>query len=246
MNQRILSVDVCKEIANKLPEQLIRRILDDCFNCPEERIVEILQEENEKFHRREMLTMEDMPEEDYFVYPCKDFYCTQENCFFYHTPRQQRRKSQYSIMPCKYIFRFNYWDFPFKCVKKELCKYAHTENEVKYHRNKRFLNAPKEIITQIEIPLSEDKTNLEILYESTREIEKEIENKRETLEKLKQKYHDIKNPFFSMESISLCGICRKNPYVFVNVPCGHPVCIDCKSQSVCSKCKVPCEIIKTN
>ena len=249
-------ISTCKEFAKNLPEQMILQILNKCSRCPDEEIAYILQTENEKYTNLPVATRLPVSDDEIFTRPCPDMYCNQINCPYFHNPKQQRRPQPpyfYFNKPCNNIFRNNYWEFPNICLKKSQCKYAHTENELKYHRENRVSH---ESITRGEssyrIEEIQDPEN-EICCSETNYLKKNIEQirniyteKQKVLNERKQQVAKVSYETSQLKSNNRCVICYINEYTCVNIPCGHPICYGCRSLHACSKCQEVCQIININ
>ena len=111
MRRNHLDIIAYKDLAIKLPEQMIINILNSNKSKTEDQIVDVLLEENEKYKPYSEQTKFQMAKDDYFTLKCENFYCDQNNCFYYHNDKQYRRPQShffYKPSPCFNVFRNDY------------------------------------------------------------------------------------------------------------------------------------------
>ena len=254
MRRNHLDIIAYKDLANKLPEQMIINILNSNKSKTEDQIVDVLLEENEKYKPYSEQTKFQMAKDDYFTLKCENFYCDQNNCFYYHNDKQYRRPQShffYKPSPCFNVFRNDYWEHPSICRKKESCKFSHTKNEITYYIGQEtrgfdnFYNEKNTLQSEEFVSLSENFCNNEIEYfiSSISGLNKEINEKSEECNKKMQKLQDLNRLIKDYESRNFCVLCWRNHYTCIALPCGHPLCSKCRSLPNCPKCNYKCDQI---
>jgi hypothetical protein len=259
-----LDIDLltCREIANKLPQEIILNIIQKHSARSQDEIINILLSENEKFQNLPALTLDPVSQEDLYTLECKIPYCSQEKCGYYHNQKQYRRpQSQFSYRekPCFRVYRNNYWENPSMCPKKNSCEYAHTENEIKHYIKPKNSVYKSGLFSKTNSGYPEDEeinfiqedccntNDIDYLLQNINTLQHEINKKQQESYVKKERLKEINNNIGILASNSLCANCNKKEYSYINIPCGHPMCFNCRCLPNCLKCQNKCEkIVKIN
>ena len=201
----------------------------------------------------------------YKVDMCANPSCEDPNCLFYHNADERRRDddSLYSFTPCSntYIESARAFKDPAKCVRGEECPYAHTLNEVYYHKDyyrtvscgkaacrSRLCPFSHETISAVrpaEVPQAPASTSIS---KSENDLQMSLLDRmckvNSDIGGLKIQIEEATEQLKRMEDQLACVHCGKpqQQYAFY---CGHAFCLVCvevnikQKTYICRKCNKP-------
>ena len=200
--------------------------------------------------------------ETYKVNPCTRFGCKRdEKCVDYHYLWEKRRANDglYSYQPCGFVYDEGKQKFreESRCLAQETCQYAHTENEVFFHkhffRKKPCLNFVK--LASCPHPycpfLHEKQANPRMPVSAAvpalpqvpprpvsppqPDISSALSDKSQSVQtniaRLREEIAKAEAELHSLEASSLCSSCRHQDFLYI-LHCGHTLCTSCAEQGI--------------
>lgn len=178
----------------------------------------------------------------YKVFPCSTPACKKDaRCLCYHTPEDRRRAEdqQYSQQPCGYVYLGEERGFEDtgRCPMGDKCKYAHTENEVYFHKlmykQKPCLNYLKRSsCPHPYCPFLHDRNANSLLpvpslqsQATDPSVPSQIAKVQANLQRLRAFLQAANNELNRVNLLAQCKLCEKESvYVYW---CGHVFCEGC-------------------
>lgn len=182
----------------------------------------------------------------YKVFPCSTPACKKDlRCLCFHLPEERRRAedSQYSQQPCGYVYFEEGRGFgsPGKCPEGDLCQFAHTENEVYFHR---LMYKKKPCLNYLErsscphpyCPFLHERNTNSLLPSPAPKAQSQpptldnsiithIEKVQFNLQRLRVFIQAANTELNRVNQLAQCKLCEKEAaYAYW---CGHVVCEDC-------------------
>lgn len=178
----------------------------------------------------------------YKVLPCTTPACKKGmRCLCFHRPEERRRAEdfQYSQQPCGYVYLEEGFESPGKCPEGDQCQFAHTENEVFFHR---LMYKKKPCLNYLERSscphpycpfLHERNTNsfLPPVHNAAKSqtldnsISTHIEKVQSDLQRLRVFIQAANTELSRVNQLAQCKMCEKEAeYVYW---CGHVFCEEC-------------------
>ena len=206
--------------------------------------------------------------ETYKIHPCSRFACKRDGkCVDYHTFWERRRANDglYAQQPCGYVYDEGQKKFleAGRCALGDECQYAHTENEVFFHRfffrKKPCLNflqlsscphpycpflhernanprLPAPVPTPL-LPLQPLPPELPPQPDITSALSTKAQAVQANISRLLQEIHSAEAELRALDSASACTACKRQDFLYVLL-CGHTLCSSCAEEG--RRLKVSC------
>lgn len=190
--------------------------------------------------------------ETYKVSPCPDSKCRKgERCIGYHRAEERRRQDDhlYSHQPCKFVYLSaeRGFDINRMCPNGDLCKFAHTGNEVFFHR---LMYRTKPCLNYLErascahpfCPFLHERRSATPVQSAENSCANRTTPTKSDIQRLRTFIQAASMELTRLNHLALCALCEnESSYVYW---CGHMFCSDCKSTSpsscqACPACASP-------
>ena len=283
MSREYITEEFCIGIAPLIPPEKISEILQRNSNLDLEDIISVLLEINDKYDSMSK-TMPGPPGppvppnstsfqpplsgDEIFTKPCSDPTCSGRGCTYYHSAFEARRPQliyQYGTNPCRHAHASGEWN-PKRCRYGIKCKFAHSENEITYHRynNRNNSRGParrnreeeEEAKAEETKKLEDEEEKIEFvkfektisndigfLVNTVKMLKHEISDKNNQVDHKRDELSQLDNNLNDLREMNICRACRKNIFEYIMIPCGHTTCRNCKVNQYCPVCNSPVEII---
>ena len=242
-----LDLKFLQGIAPNIPSEKLIRIIEENQALASEELIELLLFRNESMENSEnSQKVSHLSGDEIFTLECTNFPCYNKDCRFFHDQTQFRRPQRqfsYYHTPCKYVFQCNTWNLPSKCQRKNQCRFAHTENEVKFYIfQETTKSTASEPLENIKIEENYD-NGLSDLIEIIKSLHIKIQEKKTSIQRKKEELLNYDSKISFYHNFSACLSCKTNEHEYFIIPCGHTACKNCAAFGYCKYCKENLEIL---